>query len=202
VDAICLKSYAIYIFDYGAPTGLRLALKRPEAVTAIITQNGNAYEEGLGADFWKPLRSYWMTDSPDERKAIGDMVLTFGITKWQYENGSPYPIAIQPEAYHLDQALLERPGNRDIQLDLFRDYGNNLSLYPKFHQYFRDSGVPLLAIWGKNDVIFTSTGAEAFARDVKKFELHLIDAGHFALENNEDEFAEKIGAFLKKHAPV
>ena len=199
VDAVGIKRYAIYIFDYGAPTGLRLALRRPEAVAAIITQNGNAYEEGLGADFWAPLRSYWKTDSADERKAIGDMVLTLGITKWQYENGSPNPAAIQPEAYYLDQALLERPGNREIQLDLFRDYGNNLPLYPKFHQYFRDSKVPVLAIWGKNDVIFTPPGAEAFARDVSKFELHLIDGGHFALENHEEEFAVKIDAFLKHH---
>ena len=200
VDSLKLKRYAIYIFDYGAPTGLRLALKHPDAVTAIITQNGNAYEEGFGADFWAPLRSYWKTDSPEERKAIEDKVLTLETTKWQYEFGSSNPRAIQPETYYLDQALFDRPGNHDIQLDLLRDYATNIPLYPEFQKYFRDSKVPVLAIWGKNDVIFVPPGAEAFARDARVFELYLIDEGHFAIENNESFFVEKIHAFLEKNA--
>ena len=199
VGSLHLKRYAIYIFDYGAPTGLRLALKHPDAVSAIITQNGNAYEEGFGADFWAPVRSYWKTNSTEQREAIGDSVLTLETTKWQYEFGSSNPQAVQPETYYLDQALLGRPGQCGIQLDLLKDYGNNVPLYPAIHKYIRDSGVPVLAIWGKNDQIFVPAGAEAYARDAKTFELHLIDEGHFALENNEHFFAEKIHAFLGKH---
>ena len=200
VGHLQLKRFAIYIFDYGAPTGLRLALKRPDAISAIITQNGNAYNEGLGADFWAPLRSYWKSDSAEERKAIKDQVLTLETTKWQYQNGSSRPDAVQPEAYYLDQALIERPGYREVQMDLLKDYQNNIPLYPDFQKYLRTSQVPVLAIWGKNDIIFVPAGAEAYARDAKTFELHLIDEGHFALENNERRFADWIGSFLNKHA--
>jgi pimeloyl-ACP methyl ester carboxylesterase len=202
VEAVGLKRYAIYVFDYGAPTGLRLALRRPHEVTAIITQNGNAYEEGLGTDFWAPLRSYWKTGSSDERQTIGNKVLSLEATRWQYENGSPASHIIPPETYHLDQALLNRPGNRDIQLDLLYDYGSNVRLYPDFQQYFRDSNVPVLVAWGKNDVIFPPAGAKAFAKDVQKFEIHMIDAGHFALENKESEFAQMIHLFLSKHNSI
>ena len=198
VDALGLKRFAMYIFDYGAPTGLRFALERPEAVAAIITQNGNAYTEGFGAEFWAPLQKYWASGSSEDREAIRGAT-TLDVTKWQYTNGSPNPDAIQPEAYYLDQALMDRPGNKDIQLDLFYDYRTNVPLYPRFQEYFRNSNVPVLAIWGKNDTIFIAPGAEAYRRDVKKLELHWLDAGHFALETNEDEVAKQIQRFLEKH---
>lgn len=193
-----LKQYAIYIMDYGAPVGLRIAVKHPDAITAIITQNGNAYDEGFGADFWGPLRAWWKTDSVEEREELAGKLLTFETTKWQYEFGNPKPESVGPEAYYLDQVLLDRPGNSIVQMDLFKDYQHNSALYPAFQQYFRESGVPVLAIWGQNDIIFVKEGAAAFERDVKKenLEIHLIDAGHFALETNEEFFAEKIDAFL------
>ena len=198
VDALGLKRFAMYIFDYGAPTGLRFALERPEAVAAIITQNGNAYTEGFGAEFWAPLQKYWASGSSEDREAIRGAT-TLDVTKWQYTNGSPNPDAIQPEAYYLDQALMDRPGNKDIQLDLFYDYRTNVPLYPRFQEYFRNSNVPVLAIWGKNDTIFIAPGAEAYRRDVKKLDFHWLDAGHFALETNEDEVAKQIQRFLEKH---
>ena len=198
VDALKLTKFAIYIFDYGAPTGLRLALERAEAITAIISQNGNAYDEGLG-EFWNPIRALWASKSSEDREVLRNSILTPEATKWQYHNGAPIPDSIPPETYHLDQALMERPGNKEIQLDFFEDYGSNLPLYPKFQEYFRTSNVPVLAAWGKNDEIFVSPGAEAFKRDVKKLEVHLIDAPHFALETNEKFFAEMIIGFLQKH---
>ncbi|KAI0004399.1 alpha/beta-hydrolase [Xylariaceae sp. FL0662B] len=198
VDALNIKRFAVYIFDYGAPTGLRLALNRPDAVSAIITQNGNAYVEGFGEDFWAPIRSYWASGSTADRDALRP-ALTFEPTKLQYVQGSPHPDLIQPESYHLDQALMERPGNKEIQLDLFYDYRTNAELYPEFQEYFRSSGVPVLAVWGKNDLIFVPAGAKAFERDAKTFELHLLDAGHFALETNEVEIASLIDGFLKKY---
>lgn len=196
VDSLKLVKFAVYIFDYGAPVGLRLALKRPELVAAIVTQNGNAYEEGLGPS-WGPIQKYWASGSQTDRDLVRPF-LTLEGTKSQYIDGSPNPGRIQPEAYYLDQALLDRPGNKDIQLDLFYDYRNNITLYPSFHEYFRTSGVPVLAVWGKNDGFFTPPGAEAYARDVKHFELHFLDASHFALETNETEMAGYIHEFLKK----
>ncbi|KAK1765168.1 alpha/beta hydrolase fold protein [Phialemonium atrogriseum] len=198
VDALKLKRFAIYIFDYGAPVGLRLATKNPERVAAIVSQNGNAYVEGLGADFWAPIKKYWATGSDTDRNALRP-ALELGVTRWQYEDGSPHPQKIQPEAYHLDQALLDRPGNKDIQLDIFYDYRTNLDLYPAFQEYFRTSGVPILSVWGKNDTIFIAPGAEAFARDAKKSELRFLDAGHFALETNEEEMAGFMHEFFQKH---
>ena len=198
LDVLEIRKFAVYIFDYGAPTGLRLALERPEAVTAIITQNGNAYVEGLGA-FWDPFRAYWSSGSSQDRQALNDSLLTFAATKWQYENGSPHPASVPPETYNLDYALMERPGNKDIQLDFFKDYGTNVPLYPKFQEYFRESNVPVLAVWGKNDLIFIPAGAEAFKKDVKNLELHLLDAPHFAIETIEGQFSELILAFLKKN---
>lgn len=197
VDALKLTRFAIYIFDYGAPTGLRLALKHPEKVAAIVSQNGNAYEEGFGAEFWAPLRKYWASGAKEDRDALRG-ALELSVTKWQYTDGSPNANKIQPEAWTLDQALMDRPGNKDIQLDLFYDYRNNVPLYKSFHEYFRSSGVPVLAIWGKNDTIFVAPGAEAFKKDVKKLEVKLIDAGHFAIETNEQEFADAIHAFFDK----
>lgn len=198
LDALSITKFAVYIFDYGAPTALRLALERPNDVTAIISQNGNAYVEGLG-DFWNPIKAYWASDSKEDREVLRNTILTFEATKWQYENGNPTPEAVAPETYHLDYVLMERPGNKEIQLDLFRDYGSNVPLYPKFQEYFRKSGVPVLAIWGKGDEIFVPPGAEAFKHDVKKAEVHLLDAPHFAIETREKVFAELILEFLKKH---
>ncbi|KAI5918128.1 Alpha/Beta hydrolase protein [Camillea tinctor] len=198
LDALHIEQFAVYIFDYGAPTGLRVALDRPDAITAIISQNGNAYVEGLGASFWAPVERYWASNSTADRDALRP-ALTFNATRGQYVDGSPHPDKIPPETYHLDQALLERPGNKDLQLDILYDYRTNVALYPQFQAYFRDSGVPVLAAWGRNDAIFVPPGAEAFARDVKDFELHFLDAGHFALETNEVEVAGLIDAFLKKH---
>jgi len=198
LDALKIQNFAVYIFDYGAPVALRLALNRPKAITAIVTQNGNAYEEGLGADFWAPIQAYWRSDSKEDREKIRGAVLNFETTKWQYVFGSPHPEAIPPESYYLDAALLEREGNKDIQLDLLRDYKNNVSLYPAFHEYFQKSGVPVLAVWGKNDPAFIAPGAEAYKKDVKDIEVHYLDAGHFALETNEVEVSELIIGFLKR----
>lgn len=198
VDALELKRFAIYIFDYGAPTGLRFALERPEMVAAVITQNGNAYVEGFGEEFWAPLQKYWASGSGEDRETIRGAT-TLEATTWQYTHGTPDPAAIQPEAYHLDQALMERPGNKDVQLDLFYDYRTNVALYPRFQEFFRKTDTPVLAIWGKNDTIFVAPGAEAYRRDVKRLDVRWLDAGHFALETNEEEVAAEIGAFLEKH---
>jgi pimeloyl-ACP methyl ester carboxylesterase len=198
LDVLEISEFAVYIFDYGAPIGLRLALERPEAVKAIITQNGNAYEEGLGEEFWAPIRKYWASGSDEDRDALR-FALEFDITRYQYEFGSPHPEKIQPETYHLDQARLDRPGNKEIQLDSFYDYRTNVDIYPKFQEYFRTSKVAVLAVWGKNDPIFVPPGANAFERDVKMFEKHFLDAGHFALETNEVEMAGFIRNFLLKH---
>ncbi|KAI1772179.1 alpha/beta-hydrolase [Hypoxylon cercidicola] len=199
IDALDIKRFAIYIFDYGAPTGLRLALNRPNDVSAIVTQNGNAYEEGFGQEFWAPIKKYWESGSVEDRDALRPF-LTLDVTKGQYVNGSPHPYLIQPETYYLDQALMDRPGNKEIQLDVLYDYRTNVDLYSKFHEYFRSSGVPILAAWGKNDIIFVPPGAEAFRRDAKHFELHFLDSGHFALETNEVEMANLINGFLKRRA--
>ncbi|KAH8169114.1 alpha/beta hydrolase fold domain-containing protein [Sarocladium implicatum] len=198
VDALKLNKFAIYIFDYGAPTGLRFALKRPESVAAIVTQNGNAYVEGFGEEFWAPLQKYWASASKEDREALR-AATTMDATKWQYTHNTPNPDTIPPESYHLDQALLERPGNRDIQLDLFYSYGSNVTLYPDFQEYFRKSGVPILAVWGKQDSIFVAPGAEAYERDAKTFELHWLEAGHFALERNEEEMAVRMDEFFTKN---
>lgn len=198
LDALKISKFAIYIFDYGAPVGLRLALERPQAITAIISQNGNAYVEGLGA-FWDPIKAYWQSDSPADRENLRNSILTYDATKWQYQNGNPAFDAVPPESYTLDYALMEAPGNKDIQLDLFRDYGSNLPLYPQFQAYFRTSQVPILAAWGANDLIFVSAGAIAFGKDSKLAEIHLLGAPHFALEGREDVFAGLILDFLKRH---
>jgi pimeloyl-ACP methyl ester carboxylesterase len=195
VDALDLKKYSIYIFDYGAPTGLRLAVRRPEAIEAIISQNGNAYEVGLGPA-WAPVQKWWKSGSDEDREVVRSAFLSFEATEWQYTVGTK--VAAAPESYHLDYALLQRPGNQDVQLDLFYDYRNNLKVYPQFQEYFRKSQVPVLAVWGKNDPIFLPEGAEAFAKDAKA-EIHLLDAGHFVVETNTAELAELILKFLGKH---
>ncbi|KAH7316850.1 putative hydrolase [Stachybotrys elegans] len=198
VDALHLHRFAIYVFDYGAPTGLRLALDRPESVLAIVSQNGNAYDEGLGEQFWAPVRRYWDSGAAQDREFLRDNALTFEVTLWQYTNGSHVTReSVEPLARQ-DQDLMERPGNKDIQLDLFYDYRTNLPLYPSFQEYFRTSNVPVLAMWGENDEIFVKAGAEAFRRDVKRLQVSYLDAGHFALEGNEETAVEIMDGFFTK----
>jgi pimeloyl-ACP methyl ester carboxylesterase len=197
VDALNLKKYVLYVFDYGAPTGFRLALAYPERVTAIISQNGNAYEEGLG-DAWAPIRAYWATPSAANREVLRREILTLDGTRSQYLIGVPNPESVAPESYTLDQALLERPGNKEIQLDLYLDYATNVKLYPKFQAYFREFKPPLLAIWGKNDIFFIPPGAEAFRRDNPKATVEFLDTGHFALETHVEEIAAAIHSLLAR----
>jgi len=194
-DALGLTSFAIYVFDYGAPTGFRLAMRYPERVTAIISQNGNAYEEGLG-DVWEPIRTYWSAPTNQNRDVLRQNILTPEGTRWQYTRGVTNPESIAPESYTLDAALLERPGNKDIQLDLFLDYASNVKLYPKFQEYFRNSKPPLLAIWGKNDPFFIPAGAEAFRKDLPDAQVRYLDTGHFAVETHLVEIADAIKKFL------
>jgi pimeloyl-ACP methyl ester carboxylesterase len=196
-DAIGLTRYAIYVFDYGAPVGLRLALARPDAVTAIVSQNGNAYEEGL-SDGWGPTRAYWADPSPANRETMRGM-LTLEATRWQYTHGAPDETQVAPEAYWLDYALLSRPGNDDIQLELIADYVSNVALYPRIHDYFRTRKPPLLAVWGAGDPFFLPAGAEAFRRDLPEAEVHFLDAGHFALETHGREIADLMRDFLGRH---
>ena len=193
--ALKIDRYAIYVFDYGAPTGLRLAMAHPERVTAIISQNGNAYEEGLG-DAWAPIRKYWASPTAENREVIRQNILTLEGTQWQYTHGVSDPESVPPESYTLDAALLERPGNKDIQLDLFLDYASNVKLYPNFQWYFRKSKPPLLAIWGKNDPFFVPAGAEAFRNDLPNAKVQFLDTGHFAIETHVIEIAAAMKDFL------
>ena len=193
-DALKLARYALYVFDYGAPTGFRLAMARPERVTAIVSQNGNAYEEGLG-DAWAPIQRYWTDPSAENRETVRQALNPDGL-RWQYVVGAPNPDAIAPEGYTLDAAMIARPGNMDIQLDLFLDYANNVKLYPAFQEYFRKSKPPLLAIWGKNDPFFIPAGAEAFRRDNPNARVQFLDTGHFALETHVSEIAHAMQQFL------
>jgi pimeloyl-ACP methyl ester carboxylesterase len=196
-NALGLNRYAIYVFDYGAPTGLRLAMARPERVSAIISQNGNAYEEGLG-DAWGPIRKYWAEPTAENREVIGKNILTLEGTRWQYTHGVANPESVAPESYTLDVALLERKGNKDIQLDLFLDYASNVKLYPKFQEYFRKSKPPLLAIWGKNDPFFIPAGAKAFQKDLPNATVQFLDTGHFATETHVVEIAAAMREFLEE----
>ncbi len=193
-QTIGLKRYAIYVFDYGAPVGLRLALAHPERVTAIVSQNGNAYEEGLSQG-WNPIQKYWKEPTEANRTALRDF-LTPEATKSQYLYGVKEETLIAPEAYQLDSALLARSGNDEIQLDLFLDYASNVALYPKFQEYFRSQHPPILAVWGKNDPFFLPAGADAFKRDNPAAEVHFYDTGHFALETHYREISQVIGDFL------
>jgi AhpD family alkylhydroperoxidase len=195
-DTIGLDRYALYVFDYGAPTGFRLALSHPERVTAIISQNGNAYEEGL-SEGWNPIRVYWNDASEENRNALRGF-LSPDTTKFQYQHGEADISLIAPESYTLDQHFLDRAGSDDIQLDLLGDYRTNVALYPSFQEYFRTHRPPTLAVWGKNDPFFLPAGAEAFRRDNPEAEVHFVDAGHFALETHIDEIAVIIRAFLAR----
>lgn len=196
-EGIGLNKYSIYLMDYGAPIGYRLAAKHPERVQSLIIQNGNAYEEGLDNDFWKPVKVYWK----DRSKENGDKLrslLTIDATKWQYTNGVRNLEAISPDTWDHVQPLLDRPGNQEVQLAMFYSYGSNPPLYPKWQEYFRKYQPPALIIWGKNDAIFPEAGAHPYKRDLKNVEFHLFDTGHFALEEDGAEMAKLIRDFLGK----
>jgi pimeloyl-ACP methyl ester carboxylesterase len=194
-DAVGFDRYALYVFDYGAPTGLRLAVRRPERVTAIVTQNGNAYLEGL-SDGWDPIRAYWKEPTQAHREAIRTLVQP-ETTVWQYTHGVPDPALVSPDGYTLDNHYLARPGAHEIQLDLFLDYASTIDRYPAFQASFRTRRPPLLAIWGRNDPFFLPAGAEAFKRDIPGADVRLLDTGHFALETHAGEIATAIRGFLQ-----
>ncbi len=193
-ETIGLARFAIMVFDYGAPVGFRLALRHPERIAAIVTQNGNAYREGL-SEGWNPIQAYWQEPSEANRAALRGF-LAAETTRWQYVHGAHDESLVAPEAWTLDQALLDRPGNAEIQLDLFLDYRSNVELYPEIQSYLRTHRPPLLAVWGRNDPFFLPAGAEAFRRDVPGAEVHLLDAGHFALETRGEEIAALVRNFL------
>ena len=193
-EVIALKRFAIYVFDYGAPTGFRIAAKHPERITAIISQNGNAYVEGL-SDGWNPIRAYWQDPSQQNREALRAF-LKPETTVWQYTHGVPDPTRVSPDGYSLDNFYLARPGADEVQLDLFGDYKSNVELYPAFQAYFRTHKPPFLAVWGKNDPFFLPRGAEAFKRDIPDATVRFFDTGHFALETHAAEIAAAIRAFL------
>ncbi len=194
VEAVGLKKYSLYVMDYGAPVGFRLAVRRPERVQALIVQNGNAYDEGLGA-FWDPFRAYWMDRNAETAKPLAGF-LNLETTKWQYTHGARDPEVISPDAWTVDQYGLDRPGNQEIQLQLFYDYGSNPGRYPAWQAYLREHQPPTLVVWGKNDVIFPAVGAHPYKRDLKDVEFHLLDTGHFALEEDGGFIAARIRAFL------
>lgn len=195
-EQIGLATYALYVQDYGAPIGFRLASAHPERITALVVQNGNAYEEGLDEQFWKPLKAYWSDpESLDKRNALRKL-LTYDVTKFQYTAGARDPELVSLDGPTEDQFLLDREGNSEIQLDLFASYSTNPPLYPKWQAYFRTHQPPTLVVWGQNDPCFTTAGAKAYARDLKNIETHLLDAGHFALETDCDTIAERIRSFL------
>jgi pimeloyl-ACP methyl ester carboxylesterase len=195
-EVIGLDRFALYVFDYGAPTGFRLATRHPERVAAIISQNGNAYEEGL-SEGWNPIRAYWEDPSPANRQALRAF-LAPETTVWQYTHGVPDPTAVSPDGYSLDNFYLARPGADEVQLDLFGDYKSNVALYPAFQEYFRSHKPPLLAAWGKNDPFFLPQGAEAFRRDISAATVRFFDTGHFALETHATEIATAIRDFLEQ----
>jgi pimeloyl-ACP methyl ester carboxylesterase len=195
-EVIGLKRFAIYVFDYGAPTGFRIAAKRPERVTTIISQNGNAYEEGLSGG-WNPIRAYWQDASEENREALRTF-LKPETTVWQYTHGVPDTTRVSPDGYSLDNFYLSRPGADEVQLDLFGDYKSNVALYPAFQNYFRTHKPPFLAVWGKNDPFFLPLGAEAFKRDIPNAVVRFFDTGHFALETHAAEIAAAIRDFLPR----
>ena len=195
-EVVGFDRYAVYVFDYGAPTGFRLAVKHPERIAAIVSQNGNAYEEGL-SEGWNPIRAYWEDPSPANRQALRSL-LAPETTVWQYMHGVPDPTAVSPDGYSLDNFYLTRPGADELQLDLFGDYKSNVALYPTFQRYFRTHKPPFLAVWGKNDPFFLPQGAEAFKRDIPKAVIRFFDTGHFALETHAAEIAAAMCEFLAR----
>ncbi len=191
-----LEKYAMYVMDYGAPIGYRLAIRHPEKVSGLIVQNGNAYEEGL-REFWDPIKKYWSESTAENRAAL-EYLTKPDATKWQYENGISDKTLVDPTTYTLDQAGMDRPGNADIQLDMLYDYRTNVPLYPQFQEFFRKYQPPMLITWGKNDFIFPPEGAVPYKRDLPKVETHILDAGHFALESHGEEIATRILEFFAK----
>lgn len=197
LDELGVRRYAIYVHDYGSPVGFRLALRHPERVTGIVSQNGNAYEEGFVAPFWAPIRAYWADPTPEHRDALRS-ALTADATLWQYQHGVPDTSLVDPALQLHDQALLDRPGNQEIQLDLFLDYGTNPGRYPDWHEYLRVHQPPVLAAWGRHDEIFGPDGARAFTRDAKDAHVQLLDAGHFPLTTRFTQSTGLIRDFLRK----
>ena len=195
-SSVGIKKYSLYVQDYGAPVGYRLAVRNPAKVQALIVQNGNAYEEGL-REFWNPFKAYWKEQSTENAKTLLGF-LTLDITKWQYTHGTRNPNGISPDNWTVDQYLLDRDGNKEIQLKLFMDYGTNPPLYPKWQAYFRQYQPPTLVVWGKNDYIFPAEGAEPYKRDLKNIEFHLLNTGHFALEEESENVGRLMVDFLKK----
>jgi pimeloyl-ACP methyl ester carboxylesterase len=196
-EQLGVNEYSLYLMDYGAPVGYRLALRHPERVQALIVQNGNAYDEGL-LKFWDPIKVYWNADKPENRAAIYFLVDPKS-TRWQYENGVSDLTLLDPTTWAVDQIGLDRPGNRDIQMDLMYDYRTNVPLYPEFQNFFRTHQPPTLIVWGKNDFIFPAEGAAPYSRDLKNLETNLLDTGHFALETHGEEIASRIETFLTKN---
>jgi pimeloyl-ACP methyl ester carboxylesterase len=198
-ERIGLDRYALYVQDYGAPVGYRLAAAHPERVTAIVVQNGNAYDEGLDNDFWEPIKAYWK-DKSEANAARLRPLTAVAATRWQYTEGFRDPAAnVSPDAWIVDQAYLDRPGNQDIQLAMFYSYGSNPPRYPAWQEYFRTHRPPMLIAWGKNDKIFPAAGATPYLRDLPQAELHLLDTGHFALEEDGDTIAGLMRDFLDRH---
>jgi len=197
LEKLGLRKYSLYVMDYGAPVGYRLALRHPDRVQALIAQNGNAYAEGL-TEFWNPIRKYWEYPSLENRNALRSMVDRKS-TEWQYQSGVTDQTLLDPTAWILDQAGLDRPGNDEIQLDLFYDYRKNVELYPEFQAFLRKYQPPTLVVWGKNDLIFPAEGAVPYSRDLTTVEKHLLDTGHFALETHGEEIASRIEELFRRH---
>jgi pimeloyl-ACP methyl ester carboxylesterase len=196
-EAVGLTDYALYVQDYGAPVGFRLAVRHPERITALVVQNGNVYEEGL-QEFWEPLRAYWNDPSAAQEETVRGF-LTLPATRWLYTHGVGDTTLVSPDTWTIDQRLLDRPGNQEIQLALFYDYRTNPLRYPEWQSYLRRHQPPTLVVWGRNDHLFAVAGAHAFERDLKNVEIHLLDTGHFALEEKVDEIARLIRTFLGRY---
>ena len=197
LEKVGAEEYTMYVMDYGAPIGFRIAAEHPERVQGLIIQNGNAYDEGL-RDFWQPIKAYWKDKTPENAKVLKDSLLTIGATEWQYTFGTRNKEAISPDNWIVDQAKLDRPGNKEIQLALFYSYGTNPALYPEWQAYFREHQPPTLLMWGKGDYIFPEEGAHPYKRDLKNLDFNILDTGHFALEEDGDVMAEHILKFMKK----
>jgi pimeloyl-ACP methyl ester carboxylesterase len=197
LNKLGITRYAVNVFDYGAPTAWRLALKNPDAISALVVQNGNAYDEGLDNQFWEPIKKYWADQSQENRDALRKL-FSLELTKFQYTDGMANPARISPDNWVADQALLDRPGNNEIQLDYFLDYGTNPALYPAVQEWLRAKQPPTLVVWGANDIIFPAEGAHPYKRDLPDIEFHLFDSGHFLLEDRADEVFPLIYDFLTR----
>jgi pimeloyl-ACP methyl ester carboxylesterase len=198
LEKVGAEEYTMYVMDYGAPIGFRIAVAHPERVEGLIIQNGNAYDEGL-RDFWQPIKAYWKDKTPANAKVLKDNLLTVAATEWQYTNGTRNKEAISPDNWIVDQAKLDRPGNKEIQLELFYSYGTNPTLYPEWQTYFRENQPATLLMWGKGDYIFPEEGAHPYKRDLKNLDFNILDTGHFALEEDGDVIAKHILKFMKKN---